>query len=235
MRLEMRSRRPALREMKQLTHVNEDGVVKEEILFHGIDDAFMLESYLPGLWAYAVGHVGGGDNGLPDGWLRYVIPSETDVNRSRWEVHPDWKVLQSAFTPPELAEELQKEELLQEVDIYLDEHPLSTSKKKKKRKAKPAFVTPGVDPLLFNLAPYICERKRAVNMRRMVAQVTGCLSTFEAWRACSAEGSASLGVDADMSEALSVFYCLSEQYMDEKQLDYSTIVHKKRVVNLKMK
>ncbi|HTI13175.1 MAG TPA: hypothetical protein VL461_01210, partial [Dictyobacter sp.] len=238
MRVEMRFRRPALREMKQVKQVNEDGVLREEVLFHGIDDAFMLESYLHGLWAYAVGHADGGENGLPDGWLRYVVPSETDVNRSRWSVHPDWNVVQSAFTPPDLSEceyerlEREREELLQEVDAYLEEHPFSDQeKKKRKRKAeKRKFVVPGVDPLLFNLAPYIRERKRSVNMRRMVAQVTGCLSTLEAWRACSAEGPASTGIDADLSETLSVFYRLSEQYMNEKQQDYSEVVHKKRVL-----
>jgi len=60
--------------------------------------------------------------------------------------------------------------------------------------------------------------------------VTGCLSTLEAWRACSAEGPASTGIDADLSETLSVFYRLSEQYMNEKQQDYSEVVHKKRVL-----
>jgi len=31
----------------------------------------MLESFLPELWGYAVGHVDGGADGLPDGWLCY--------------------------------------------------------------------------------------------------------------------------------------------------------------------
>jgi hypothetical protein len=38
-----------------------------------------------------------GDDGLPDGWLRYVVPTEDDRNQSRWPVHPDWVVVQSAF------------------------------------------------------------------------------------------------------------------------------------------
>jgi len=37
--------------------------------------AYDLEERLPGLWFYAVGHVGGGEDGLPDGWLRYVVPT----------------------------------------------------------------------------------------------------------------------------------------------------------------
>jgi hypothetical protein len=41
--------------------------------------------------------VTGGDDGLPEGWLRYVTPTG-DSNRSRWPVHPVWMVVQSAFT-----------------------------------------------------------------------------------------------------------------------------------------
>ena len=48
------------------------------------------------LWEYAAGCVAGGDDGLPDGWLRYVLPNE-DSNRSRWPVHPAWAVVQRAF------------------------------------------------------------------------------------------------------------------------------------------
>lgn len=33
---------------------------------------------------------------MPDGWLRYVLPTE-DSNRSRWPVHPAWAVVQGAF------------------------------------------------------------------------------------------------------------------------------------------
>ena len=43
------------------------------------------------------GRPGGGSDGLPDGWLRYVVPTE-DTNRSRWPVHPAWEVIQRAFT-----------------------------------------------------------------------------------------------------------------------------------------
>jgi hypothetical protein len=54
---------------------------------------------IPDLWAYAAGHVGG-SGGLPDGWLRFVVPSMEDVNRSRWPVHPCWQVIQAAFVLP---------------------------------------------------------------------------------------------------------------------------------------
>ncbi|WP_126552063.1 hypothetical protein [Dictyobacter kobayashii] len=240
MRHEMRFRRPALREMKQVAQVVKDGEEHEEVLFHGIEDAFLLETYIAGLWGYAVGHVDGGADGLPDGWLRYVIPSETDVNRSRWEVHPDWQVIQSAFAVPELeeseyeCEEREKEELLSEVDAYLEEHPWQdvtppVRKRKKSVVKRPDYVAPVVDPLHFNLAPYIRERKRHVHMERMVAQLTGCMSTFEAWRAHSDDRLPG-GVHADLSDTLSVYYRLAETYMLQRQKDFAETVRKKRVL-----
>jgi len=112
-RIEIRYKRAALGEMLQ------------EGVFHGIDNAYDLEERVPGLWSYAVGHVNGGEDGLPDGWLRYIIPTE-DTNRSRWPVHPDWQVIQSAFPSPVLPEsdyereEREKEELLELVDAELE-------------------------------------------------------------------------------------------------------------------
>ena len=64
----------------------------------GLDWAYDLMDTLKALWGYAAGHVNGGADGLPDGWLRYVMPSETDATRSRWPVHPAWRVIQSAFS-----------------------------------------------------------------------------------------------------------------------------------------
>jgi len=65
--------------------------------FWGIEDAFALPKRLPVLWAYAAGHVQGGDsNEAPDGWLRCVVPT-IDKNRARWPTHPAWKVVQGAF------------------------------------------------------------------------------------------------------------------------------------------
>jgi hypothetical protein len=239
LRVELRFRRSALREMKQVRRVEVDGEMVEETLFHGIDDAFMLESYLPGLWAYAVGHASGGTDGLPDGWLRYVVPTE-DTNRSRWPVHPDWQVVQSAYAAPALVEpesdyeraEREKEELNQEVDAYLEAHPelLGTSEQRKqKQPVKKAFVVPGIDPLLFNLSPYIRERKRRVNVDQMVAQVTGCLSTLEAWTGYP-DGGMTTGISIDISVTLSSFYDLAQEYMQKKNKDFSRVVDKKRVL-----
>jgi hypothetical protein len=77
--------------------------VKQEGVFHGIEDAYNLFEKLPLLWAYAVGHVQGGDDGLPDGWLRAALPGN-DSNRSRWETHPAWMVIQGAFSEDSSAE-----------------------------------------------------------------------------------------------------------------------------------
>jgi hypothetical protein len=87
-RVEMKFKRQALHELKQ-------GDV-----FHGIEDAYDLPARFPVLWAYAAGHVDGGDDGLPDGWLRCVTPTD-DTNRARWPTHPSWKVVQQAFTDPQ--------------------------------------------------------------------------------------------------------------------------------------
>jgi hypothetical protein len=61
-----------------------------------IEGAYEVLDQFQALWQYAVGRSGGGEDGWPDGWLRYVTPSD-DSNRSRWPVHPVWQVIQSAF------------------------------------------------------------------------------------------------------------------------------------------
>jgi len=64
-----------------------------------IEEAYDVLDHFQSLWAYAVGQGSGSDDGLPDGWLRYVVPSD-DSNRSRWPVHPAWQVVQAAFALP---------------------------------------------------------------------------------------------------------------------------------------
>ncbi|MGH2480381.1 MAG: hypothetical protein ACRDHW_12060, partial [Ktedonobacteraceae bacterium] len=87
-RVEFRFEREALHELSQ-------GDV-----FHGLENVYDLPAKVPLLWAYAAGHVGGGADGLPDGWLRYVVPQENDIKRSRWPVHPTWELIQGAFQEP---------------------------------------------------------------------------------------------------------------------------------------
>jgi len=70
---------------------------KREFLHQvGIEWAYDVLGEMKRLWEYATGRVAGGEDGLPDGWLRYVLPNE-DSNRSRWPIHPAWAVVQRAF------------------------------------------------------------------------------------------------------------------------------------------
>ena len=71
---------------------------KREFLHEvGIETANDILHKLPELWAYSTGHLNGGSDGLPDGWLRYVTPS-LDHNRSRWRVEEAWQAVQQAFS-----------------------------------------------------------------------------------------------------------------------------------------
>lgn len=229
-RIEVRWRRPGLNELK-----GED--------FHGLNDAYDLEAKLPGLWCYAVGHPGGGADGLPDGWLRYVMPTE-DSNRSRWPVHPDWEVIQSGFVPVPLEEsvyeqeEREKEELLQEVDAELAARPFVTSSIKRHRsRSRPAVPVPAPapaplpEPASLDVPAYIRKRKYQANMRRMVGQILGCMITAEAWRASveHLEGAA-----PDLSGTFHFLYDLAEDYLQEmeenRKMTFSELVQKKRLL-----
>ncbi len=189
-RVEMRFKREALNEMKQ------------EGVFHGIENAYDLEERLPGLWSYAVGHRGGGVDGLPDGWLRYIVPTE-DTNRSRWPVHPDWLIIQEAF--PSLREEEQPEEEPQETAVAVCNPPACQEE------------TPAI-PLL----PFIRKRKREVNMDRIIDQIAGCIVTVEAWRPPRP------GCTPELRRTVSYVYQRVETRMEEKQRDFSASVRDKR-------
>src|SRR2546421_3824449 len=217
-RIEVRFKRPALNEMMQ------------EGVFHGIDSAYDLEEQLPGLWSYAIGHTGGGEDGLPDGWLRYVIPTE-DTNRSRWPVHPDWRVIQSAFAPVVLPEsdyereEREQEELLQLVDAELEARPWKESSRMVKchpsSASSPAPVALLLPALPLDLAPFMRRRRYQVNLRRMVAQIAGCSITAEAWLA---------GAQPDLSETFHFLYEEVETFLEEKRRNFNEQVQKKRVL-----
>ena len=227
-RIEVRWRRPGLNELK-----GDD--------FHGLNDAYDLESKLPGLWCYAVGHPGGGADGLPDGWLRYVVPTE-DTNRSRWPVHPDWEVIQSGFPPLPYEEsdyereEREKEELLQEVDEELAARPFTTPLVKRHRsRSRSAASAPVPAPLpvleSLDIAAYIRKRKYQANMRRMVGQIVGCMITAEAWRA-SVERLA--GAAPDLSDTFHFLYDLAQDYLVEmeenRKMTFPELVQKKRLL-----
>jgi len=61
-----------------------------------IEAAEDLPDHIQALWEYCAGRPGGAIDGLPDGWLRYVTPTN-DSNRARWPVHPAWTRIQGAF------------------------------------------------------------------------------------------------------------------------------------------
>ena len=218
-RIEVRFKRPALNEMLQ------------EGVFHGIDNAYDLEERLPGLWSYAVGHVGGGEDGLPDGWLRYVIPAE-DTNRSRWPVHPDWRVIQSAFAPTVLPEsdsereEREQEELLGLVDEELEAHPWKETSRMVKCEISGASVPVPLPTVTLDLGPFMRKRRYQVNMRRMVAQIAGCSITAEAWRPAGRLAD----TQVDLSDTFHFLYEEVESYLEEKKRTFSEQVQKKRVL-----
>lgn len=124
---------------------------KQEHVFHGIESIADLRSYLPYLWTYSAGHLQGGKDKLPDGWLRYVSPTN-DKTPTRWPVHPAWLVVQSAFTThTETVVNTTTGEVV-------EQHPIS-------------------EPL----AVLIRERQREVNLKKLAQQMGGCASTMSAW------------------------------------------------------
>lgn len=216
--------------------------------FPDVSQAFDVLNHVHDLWTYAVGHVGGGEDGLPDGWLRYVVPTE-DTNRSRWPVHPDWEVIQHAFEELPLPEtdyereerekqerlaeiEREKEELLAEVDAYLEKHPFltpNTCKQVTPRRREQA-AAPVVAPAPCDNRPFIRQRKREVNMEQGIRQVVGWLSTLEAWRGGYAIDQVDDPVENDLSDTLHFIMEQAEPYLqEEKQMPFSELVHKKRV------
>jgi hypothetical protein len=125
--------------------------LKQEGVFHGIESIADLKKYLPYLWTYSAGHIQGGDDGLPDGWLRYTSPSD-DTNPARWPVHPVWLVVQSAFTTATTpAVNTQTGEVI-------ENYPVSAP-----------------------LAELIRERQRQRNEERLAQQIGGCCSTLSAF------------------------------------------------------
>ncbi len=193
-RIEIRFKRGALHEFTQ-----EDA--QGNVIFHGLENAYELMERLPLLWAYAVGHVGGGADGLPDGWLRYVVPTE-DSNRSRWPVHPDWQVIQTAFQP----EEKQEEDGAGEgVSVVAEGGEVDRQ------------VVAARRPVPARLLPLMRKRHYEVNMRQMVAQVAGCVLTTEAWRPF-ADGKIPDEVeDADLSVTFHFLFEQVTDYLEEKR------------------
>lgn len=212
-RLELRFKRKALHEF-------------------GIETVWDLLEHLTDLWAYGVGHVSGDTDGLPDGWLRYVVPV-ADTNRSRWPVHPVWQVLQAAFLPPAAPS-----------GVGAPVAPL------------PGGVAPGAGELVGEVpgqvvsggsvlvlaaagevARFQRRRKREVNMDRAIAAFAGYASTVEAWRqnfACEHPIDETSDVETDISDTFSFIYRNVQAYLQEmeeqkKKKSFAEQVSKKRV------
>lgn len=131
----------------------------------GIETVWDLLEHVADLWAYGVGHVGGDMDGLPDGWLRYVVPT-ADTNRSRWPVHPVWQVLQGAFGSVLGAGAVAP------APVPAGGAPVA---------AASALAGAG-GASVVDVPRFQRRRKREVNMRRGVAAVSGWAETIEAWR-----------------------------------------------------
>ena len=162
-----------------------------------------------------------------------MIPTE-DTNRSRWPVHPDWQVVQSAFAPvviPESdyeREEQEKEELLQLVDAELETRPWKNPSRMvtchtSSRSAPVAALLPA---LPLDLAPFMRRRRYQVNLRRMIAQIAGCSITTEAWRPAGRLA----GAQPDLSDTFHFLYEEVESYLEEKKRNFNEQVQKKRVL-----
>jgi hypothetical protein len=228
-RVEVRFTRPAFRE------------------FPDVSGAYDVLSHVRDLWTYAVGHPGGGEDGLPDGWLRYVIPTD-DTNRARWPVHPAWEVIQRAADEELLPEseyereEREKEELLQLVDEELAARPFTPSEWSlggqkpvvKSEKIHPSADAKGLaDPAeTETLKRFVRTRKRQVNMERGIAQIAGWLSTIEAWRRNYATDRTAHeeDIEDDISATLHFIAEETDQYLAQRRIDFSQVVHKKQVL-----
>lgn len=76
--IEFKLKREALHELKQ------------ENVFHGLEDAYDLFDRLEVLWAYAADQVDGGTDDLPDGWLWCVVPNEIQTVRAGLHIRTSW-------------------------------------------------------------------------------------------------------------------------------------------------
>jgi len=125
--------------------------------------------------------------------------------------------------------------LLQELDAYLQEHPHAPvhpawdTSSSPPVEVLPETVLPDVALALSEerlpLSYYRRERKRTINLRRLVAQIAGCAITTQAWR-----GPSGREVDADISDTFHFLYGAVDSYLQEKNRDFTALVHKKRVL-----
>ena len=150
-------------------------------------------------------------------------------------MHPDWRVVQSAFAPdlppPESdyeREEQEKEELLQLVDEELEARPWKDVSRMvhSQISSGPAPIALPLPALPLDLAPFMRRRRYQVKLRRMVAQIAGCSITAEAWRPAGRLA----GAQPDLSDTFHFLYAEVESYLEEKKRNFNEQVQKKRVL-----
>lgn len=217
-----------------------------------VSGAYDVLSHLHDLWTYGVGHIDGGDDGLPDGWLRYVVPN-ADTNRSRWPVHPSWQVVQQAFVEPALPLSPLELNELKQTALSLDDSPF------KHEVVKSSSLSPAPETEVRK--KFVRTRKRVANVQQGIAQIAGWISTLEAWRRGYAvdQGDDERELDAvllrnywfasldqqagvrlmhqrereigelDISGTLRFIEKEVQLYLKRKKLDFSEVVTKKRV------
>jgi hypothetical protein len=81
------------------------------------------------------------------------------------------------------------------------------------------------------LKRFVRTRKRQVNMERGIAQIAGWLSTIEAWRRnYAADRAADEDIEDDISATLHFIAKETDQYLTQRRIDFSQVVHKKQVL-----
>jgi hypothetical protein len=161
-------------------------------------------------------------------------------------VHPAWEVIQRAADEEPLPEseyereEREKEELMQLVDEELAARPFAPSEWSLEEKqpvdreqVQPPDDAPDVADLTEKetLKRFVRKRKRQVNMERGIAQIAGWLSTIEAWRRNYAiDREVKEDIEDDISTTLHFLAEETNQYLTERQIDFSQVVQKKRVI-----
>src|SRR5262249_34207529 len=124
-------------------------------------------------------------------------------------------------------EEQEKEELLQLVDEELEARPWKDASRMVKCQTPfdPAPVALPLPALPLDLGPFMRRRRYPVNLRRMVAQITGCSITAEAWRPVARLD----GAQPDLSDTFHFLYKEVESYLEEKKRNFHELVQKKRM------
>jgi len=89
--------------------------------------------------------------------------------------------------------------------------------------SRPALIAVPLPDVALDIAPFVCEHKRQINLPRMVAQIAGCSITAEAWRPAGRLA----GAQSDLSDTFHFLYEEVESYLEKTKHDFTTLVQKK--------